>query len=73
MTEVICSAKRGTEQAVWALNWRNPRIHDASRVKTWVACEGHLEHLREFLAARDFPLTVVPLSEMRARDTDADE
>lgn len=28
------------------------------RRKSWLACEAHLETLREFLAARSFPLAV---------------
>ena len=53
-----CSRADCREAALWRLDWRNPRIHSADRVKTWLACDGHLEYLREFLAARDFPLLV---------------
>lgn len=51
-----CSRAGCREPADWAILWRNPRIHDEDRRKTWLACSEHLEALREFLAARDFPL-----------------
>lgn len=46
----------------WRLDWRNPRIHSTDRVKTWLACDDHVDYLREFLTARDFPLAVSPLA-----------
>jgi hypothetical protein len=46
---------------VWRIDWRNPRIHDEDRRKTWLACDEHVEFLRGFLASRDFPLSVDPL------------
>ncbi|WP_369828696.1 hypothetical protein [Cryobacterium sp. M91] len=30
-------------------------------MKTWLACDEHVDYLREFLASRDFPLTVSAL------------
>ncbi|MFC5930260.1 hypothetical protein [Cryobacterium melibiosiphilum] len=56
-----CSRAGCRETAAWRLDWRNPRIHTEDRVKTWVACGDHVDYLREFLAARDFPLSVSPL------------
>lgn len=53
-----CSRAGCTERARWRIDWRNPRIHDAGRVKTWLACDAHLDYLSGFLSARDFPLTV---------------
>ncbi|TFD45627.1 hypothetical protein E3T55_18375 [Cryobacterium frigoriphilum] len=53
-----CSRAGCRDAATWRLDWRNPRIHAEDRVKTWVACPAHVDYLREFLAARDFPLTV---------------
>lgn len=64
-----CSRAGCREAAVWRLDWRNPRIHSEDRVKTWVACAEHVDYLREFLAARDFPLSVSPLA---AADAAAD-
>lgn len=64
MRELVCSARGCTEHAAWALLWRNPKLHDASRHKTWLACPGHREHLTTFLAARSFPLEVVPIEEV---------
>ncbi|MCU1636037.1 MAG: hypothetical protein JWQ68_1276 [Cryobacterium sp.] len=58
---VSCSRAACNLPATWRLEWRNPRIHKEGRVKTWLACDEHLEFLREFLAARDFPLTVSAL------------
>lgn len=54
-----CSRAGCFEHATWRLEWRNPKIHTADRVKVWLACDEHVEFLRDFLAAREFPLTVV--------------
>lgn len=55
MTEpLICSAKGCREAAVWALRWNNPKLHDAQRRKTWLACDAHRESLSAFLQARGF-------------------
>ncbi|WP_104194037.1 hypothetical protein [Cryobacterium sp. M25] len=56
-----CSRAGCRENADWRLDWRNPRIHARDRVKTWLACDLHVDHLRDFLASRDFPLAVSPL------------
>lgn len=53
-----CSAAGCREIASHRVLWRNPRIHAEDRVKTWLACDDHVEHLRDFLAARDFPVRV---------------
>jgi hypothetical protein len=57
--EPICSRAGCRELASWRILWRNPRIHTAERRKTWLACDAHVDYLRDFLAARDFPLEVV--------------
>lgn len=54
-----CSRVGCHEPATWRIDWRNPRIHTGERVKTWLACDEHVGYLREFLAARSFPLTVM--------------
>lgn len=56
-----CSRAGCTATATWAIEWRNPRIHAEDRRKTWLACGEHLPFLREFLAAREFPLEVKAL------------
>ena len=58
-----CSRAGCRESAVVAVNWRNPRIHSPDRVKVWLACDEHREYLRDYLAARDFPVRVTPLGE----------
>jgi hypothetical protein len=58
LATTTCSRAGCRETAAWRIDWRNPRIHSEERVKTWVACDQHVAYLREFLAARDFPLTV---------------
>ncbi len=62
---LTCSRAGCLEAATWRVEWRNPKIHSEDRVKVWLACEEHVEYLREFLAARQFPVRVVPA------DTDA--
>lgn len=61
LESATCSRAGCGESAAWRLDWRNPRIHGTDRVKTWLACDDHVDYLREFLSARDFPLTVAPL------------
>jgi hypothetical protein len=56
--EARCSAKGCQRPAVYELRWRNPKIHTADRVKIWLACEDHRDTLSDFLARRDFPLSV---------------
>jgi hypothetical protein len=59
----VCARAGCVQLAVWNINWRNPKIHDANRVKVWLACDDHRDYLYEFLAARSFPIIVTPLSE----------
>jgi len=56
-----CSAKGCRADAVIDLRWRNPKLHDATRVKHWVACTEHADQLADFLAARGFLLERGPL------------
>ena len=57
-----CSRAGCREPATWRIDWRNPRLHDAARTKTWLACDEHRGFLADFLAARDFPLEVRPMA-----------
>lgn len=58
---VVCSRAGCSETAAWVIAWRNPRIHGSDRRKEWSACDAHVDYLRDFLAARDFPLSVEAL------------
>jgi hypothetical protein len=51
-----CSARGCRAAATTALNWRNPKLHDAARVKRWLACDEHADHLADFLSRRGFLL-----------------
>jgi hypothetical protein len=62
---LTCSRAGCRATASWRVEWRNPRIHTADRVKVWLACGEHVDYLREFLAAREFPVTVVPVDSER--------
>lgn len=55
-----CSRAGCHDPATWRIDWRNPRIHTGERFKTWLACDEHVDYLREFLAARSFPVNVSP-------------
>lgn len=57
-----CSRAGCRLPASWRIDWRNPRIHAADRTKTWVACDEHVDYLRAFLAAREFPVQAHPLN-----------
>ena len=57
----LCSRAGCREAALWRIEWRNPRIHSPDRRKVWVACDEHRRFLRDYLAARDFPVSVSEL------------
>jgi hypothetical protein len=56
-----CSAKGCRAPATVDIGWRNPRIHDASRTKHWLACPDHVEQLADFLGRRGFPVARTPV------------
>lgn len=58
MTDLVCSRAGCRSAATRQVVWRNPRIHTADREKIWLACDEHVEFLHDYLAARDFPVTV---------------
>lgn len=53
-----CSRAGCRTAAKWHVVWRNPRIHAADREKIWLACDEHVDFLRDYLAARNFPVSV---------------
>lgn len=53
-----CSRAGCRRTARWQVVWRNPRIHPEDRRKIWLACDEHVGFLRDYLAARDFPVAV---------------
>lgn len=59
--EPLCSRAGCDAAAVFTVNWRNPKIHSADRVKVWLACAEHVDYLRDYLATRNFPVLVAPL------------
>ncbi|MET4636970.1 hypothetical protein [Mycetocola sp. 2940] len=63
-----CSRAGCSATAGWRIEWRNPKIHSEDRVKVWLACDDHHDYLRDFLAARDFPVTTAPLATSTPED-----
>lgn len=61
-----CSRAGCGQAATDALLWRNPKIHDETRTKTWLACADHRDYLEEFLLARTFPLRIVAVADLPA-------
>lgn len=61
MTDDRCSRAGCTEAATTRIEWRNPRIHQESRTKVWLACDEHRAYLTGFLEARAFPIRVADL------------
>jgi len=58
-----CSRAGCTAGATHRVEWRNPRIHGPERIKTWLACDEHLDYLRGFVADRSFPVRVRALAD----------
>lgn len=59
----VCSRAGCVSTASWRVNWRNPRIHSADRVKIWAACEEHRGFLADYLRSRAFPVQVTGIDE----------
>lgn len=60
----MCSAKGCRQEALWALRWNNPKLHDPQRRKTWLACEAHRDHLEHFLSARSFLRETISVTDL---------
>jgi hypothetical protein len=61
VTETVQCSRAGCRlTAEWNVNWRNPRLHTADRVKVWLACPEHRDFLHDYLASRGFPVVVTP-------------
>ena len=60
----VCSAKGCQADAVWDLQWNNPKIHTPERRKVWLACGEHREHLEEYLRVRAFYQDTVPVADL---------
>ena len=61
-SETPTCSRAGCEiPATHTVNWRNPKIHTADRVKVWHACDEHVGYLHDYLEARDFPVIAAPL------------
>lgn len=58
-----CSRAGCGNAAAWRVNWRNPRIHTADRVKVWLACDEHRAFLADYLTSRSFPVVVTQLAD----------
>ncbi len=44
-TDARCSSTGCRAAPAYRVNWRNPRIHSVDRVKVWLACAEHRDHL----------------------------
>lgn len=64
--DLRCSAKGCRAEAVTALLWNNPRLHELSRRKVWLACPDHEESLGSFLGLRGFLKERVPVGQIPA-------
>jgi hypothetical protein len=60
--DLRCSARGCPAAATVDLSWRNPRLHDRSRTKHWLACAAHADSLADFLDRRGFLLSRDPLA-----------
>jgi hypothetical protein len=59
--ELRCSRSGCHAAAVWNVNWRNPTIHSADRVKVWLSCDEHRDFFDGYFESRGFPVVVTPL------------
>lgn len=64
----VCSAKGCRHDAVHAVVWNNPKLHEPGRRKVWLACEEHRQSLTDFISLRGFLIEVVPVEALTAAD-----
>lgn len=64
---MVCSAKGCSAPAAWELRWNNPRLHEPSRRKVWLACPDHRGSLGDFLGSRGFLKETVEIAPPTAR------
>lgn len=62
--ELVCSRKACRQAATRAVLWRNPKIHEETRRKVWLACNEHESVLRDHLSVRGFPVETCGLDEI---------
>lgn len=55
-----CSARGCHAAPEWRLAWNNPRLHEPTRRKVWLACAEHRGSLGDFLDRRGFLREVTP-------------
>ena len=55
----ICAARGCRQNAVFDLQWQNPKLHPPERRKHWLACSAHRDQLAEFLRVRGFLRDIV--------------
>lgn len=55
-----CSRSGCREEPSWNVNWRNPKLHTAERVKVWQSCDEHRQYFVEYFENRGFPVSVTP-------------
>jgi hypothetical protein len=65
-----CSRKGCHQDAVWRIEWNNPRIHTPERRKVWLACDEHREYLSHFLDLRGFLKDVTSFRPVPHQSTD---
>ncbi|MDH4397886.1 MAG: acetone carboxylase [Actinomycetota bacterium] len=53
-----CSRAGCQDSAIILIEWRNPKIHAADRVKLWSSCESHRGYLVDYLKTRGMYLGV---------------
>jgi len=56
--ELQCSRAGCHEAPAWNINWRNPALHGAERVKVWLSCDAHRAFFLGYFQSRDFPVSV---------------
>ena len=52
--QIKCSRAGCALPASTKIHWRNPKIHQDGRTKTWLACAEHLDFLIDYLEVRGF-------------------
>lgn len=66
--DLVCSAKACRRRAGHAVRWRHPRLHVEGRRKVWLACDEHVERLRQFVDLRGFLIDVIPVADLTPED-----